>query len=80
MRCISETPADSCRMIADAARLSLAASAGCFVTAGFGCVLNQFVPDAICAEGLAVVGCFYLTIGVADHLRVQWLELSGEST
>ena len=35
--------------MADAARLSLAASAGCFVTAGFGCVLHQFVSDTICS-------------------------------
>ena len=62
----SEAPAYSCRMMADAARLSLAASAGCFVTAGFAYVLNQFVPDAICAEGLAIVGCFYLIIGTVD--------------
>ena len=73
MNCTNESPAYSCRMMADAARLSLAASAGCFVTAGFGCILNQFVPDAICAGGLAVVGCFYVAIGAVDFVRVRWL-------
>jgi|GEM_PF-4175557 hypothetical protein len=70
----NESSADSCRMMGDTARLNLAASVGCFVTAAFGCALNQFAPDAICAEGLAVIGCLYLIIGAADLSRMRWRE------
>ena len=45
----NESAKFSLRMLASTAQPSLAASAGCFVTAGFGFVLNLFSPDAICA-------------------------------
>ncbi|MFT7640471.1 MAG: hypothetical protein ACI9G1_002214 [Pirellulaceae bacterium] len=75
MSCKTVTLNHSCQMMA-AAKLSFAAAAGCFVTAIFGYVVNQFASDAICAEGLAVVGCFYLVIGGVDFGRVRWSELS----
>jgi hypothetical protein len=67
----NESAKFSLRMLASTAQPSLAASAGCFVTAGFGFVLNLFAPDAICAEGLAGVGCFYFAIGAFDLARVR---------
>ena len=74
MNCQSESRMYANGMMADAARLSLAASAGGFATAGFGCMLNQFVPDAICVEGLAIVACFFLVFSAVDHFRVRWGE------
>lgn len=70
----SESPPHSCQMMADTASLSLAASAGCFVAASCGWVLNQFVSDAIGAEGFFIVGCFYLTIGTVNYSRMRWLD------
>lgn len=52
MNFLKESLASSGRMVADTARVSLAASVGCFVLTGFAYALNQFVPDAIHAEGL----------------------------
>lgn len=62
--------------MADTARLSLTISAGCFLAAGFSCLLNQFATDTACAAGLAIVACFYLVIGVVDLVRVQRSESS----
>ncbi|MGY8769645.1 MAG: hypothetical protein ACKVH8_14605 [Pirellulales bacterium] len=53
----------------NAADISLRISAVCFAMVITGCVLNQFVPDALCAEGFAIVGFFYLSLGVIDPLR-----------
>ncbi|PHS09974.1 MAG: hypothetical protein COA78_11615 [Blastopirellula sp.] len=54
----------------DAADISLRISAVCFTIVISGCVFNQFVPDALCAEGFAIVGFFYLILGVIDAVRV----------
>jgi hypothetical protein len=64
----------SYRMTADGAKLSLAASAGCFLTAGVGYVLNHSVSAAICVEGLMVVGGFYFAIAAVEHFRARWSE------
>ena len=59
-------PTQSWQRLPRDGQLSMGVAAGCFVTASVGSLVNLFILESLSVAGMAVVGCFYLLLGISS--------------